>query len=50
MTKDQIFEFFRRLAEDNPEPETELAHTIGEHFGFDAERTDALLSQVLETE
>ena len=24
MTKDQIFEFFRRLAEDNPEPETEL--------------------------
>lgn len=24
MTKDQIFEFFRLLAEDNPEPETEL--------------------------
>jgi endonuclease-3 len=24
MTRDQIFEFFRRLAEDNPEPETEL--------------------------
>ena len=24
MTKDQIFEFFRRLAEDNPSPETEL--------------------------
>jgi endonuclease-3 len=24
MTKDQIFEFFRILAEDNPEPETEL--------------------------
>lgn len=24
MTKDQIFEFFRRLAEDNPAPETEL--------------------------
>lgn len=24
MTKDQIFEFFRRLAEDNPTPETEL--------------------------
>ena len=24
MTKDEIFEFFRRLAEDNPEPETEL--------------------------
>jgi len=26
MTKDQIFEFFRRLAEDNPEPETELQY------------------------
>jgi len=26
MTKDQIFEFFRRLAEDNPEPETELEY------------------------
>ena len=25
MTKAEIFEFFRRLAEDNPEPETELA-------------------------
>ena len=24
MTREQIFEFFRRLAEDNPEPETEL--------------------------
>ena len=24
MTKDQVFEFFRRLAEDNPAPETEL--------------------------
>jgi endonuclease-3 len=24
MTKDQVFEFFRRLAEDNPSPETEL--------------------------
>ena len=24
LTKDQIFEFFRRLAEDNPSPETEL--------------------------
>ena len=24
MTRDQIFEFFRRLAEDNPAPETEL--------------------------
>ncbi|MCZ8321715.1 MAG: endonuclease III, partial [Novosphingobium sp.] len=24
MKKDQIFEFFRRLAEDNPSPETEL--------------------------
>ncbi len=24
MTRDRIFEFFRRLAEDNPEPETEL--------------------------
>jgi len=24
MTKDAIFDFFRRLAEDNPEPETEL--------------------------
>ncbi|WP_095011399.1 endonuclease III [Tsuneonella mangrovi] len=24
MTKDQIFEFFRRLAEDNPDPQTEL--------------------------
>ena len=24
MTKDKIFEFFRRLAEDNPSPETEL--------------------------
>ena len=24
MTRDQIFEFFRRLAEDNPSPETEL--------------------------
>ncbi|MBO9518391.1 MAG: endonuclease III [Porphyrobacter sp.] len=24
MTKDEIFEFFRRLAEDNPAPETEL--------------------------
>ncbi len=24
MTKDQIFAFFRRLAEDNPEPVTEL--------------------------
>jgi len=26
LTKDQIFEFFRRLAEDNPEPETELEY------------------------
>ena len=26
MTKEQIFEFFRRLAEDNPEPETELQY------------------------
>ena len=26
MTKDQIFEFFRLLAEDNPEPETELEY------------------------
>ncbi|MBU0668741.1 MAG: endonuclease III [Alphaproteobacteria bacterium] len=26
MTRDQIFEFFRRLAEDNPEPETELEY------------------------
>ncbi|MGN6499097.1 MAG: endonuclease III domain-containing protein, partial [Tsuneonella sp.] len=25
MTKDQIFEFFRILADDNPAPETELA-------------------------
>jgi endonuclease-3 len=24
LTKDQVFEFFRRLAEDNPSPETEL--------------------------
>jgi endonuclease-3 len=24
MTRDQVFEFFRRLAEDNPSPETEL--------------------------
>jgi len=27
LTKDQIFEFFRRLAEDNPAPVTELAYT-----------------------
>lgn len=26
MKKDDIFEFYRRLAEDNPEPETELAY------------------------
>jgi endonuclease-3 len=26
VTRDQIFEFFRRLAEDNPEPETELEY------------------------
>ena len=26
MNKDQIFEFFSRLAEDNPEPETELEY------------------------
>lgn len=26
MTKDQIFEFFRRLAEDNPSPQTELEY------------------------
>ncbi len=26
MTKDQIFEFFRLLAEDNPDPQTELAY------------------------
>jgi endonuclease-3 len=26
VTNDQIFEFFRRLAEDNPEPETELEY------------------------
>lgn len=26
MTRDQIFEFFRRLAEDNPEPKTELEY------------------------
>lgn len=26
MTREQIFEFFRRLAEDNPEPVTELAY------------------------
>ncbi len=26
MTKDEIFEFFRRLAEDNPAPETELEY------------------------
>ena len=26
MTRDQIFEFFRRLAEDNPSPETELEY------------------------
>jgi endonuclease III len=26
LTRDQIFEFFRRLAEDNPEPETELEY------------------------
>ncbi|MXP15545.1 endonuclease III [Altererythrobacter confluentis] len=26
MTRDQIFEFFRRLAEDNPEPVTELEY------------------------
>lgn len=26
MTKDQIFEFFRRLAEDDPDPETELEY------------------------
>ena len=28
MTKDQIFEFFRRLAEDNPSPETELEYGL----------------------
>jgi endonuclease III len=26
MTRDQIFEFFRRLAEDNPSPQTELEY------------------------
>ena len=26
MTRDQVFEFFRRLAEDNPSPETELEY------------------------
>ncbi|WP_423141849.1 endonuclease III [Parablastomonas sp. CN1-191] len=26
MTRDQIFEFFRRLAEDNPDPQTELEY------------------------
>jgi endonuclease III len=26
LTKDEIFEFFRRLAEDNPDPETELQY------------------------
>ena len=26
MTKDEVFEFFRRLAEDNPAPETELEY------------------------
>ena len=26
MTKDEVFEFFRRLAEDNPSPETELEY------------------------
>jgi len=29
MTKDQIFEFFRRLAEDNPAPQTELEYGNG---------------------
>jgi endonuclease-3 len=24
LTRDEVFEFFRRLAEDNPSPETEL--------------------------
>lgn len=32
------------------EPETKLAHTIGDHFGFDSERTDALLAQVLDAD
>ncbi|MGX7926787.1 endonuclease III [Tsuneonella sp. HG094] len=26
MTRDQVFEFFRRLADDNPDPETELEY------------------------
>ena len=30
MTRDEVFEFFRRLAEDDPSPETELA--FGNHF------------------
>jgi endonuclease-3 len=44
MKKDDIFEFFRRLAEDNPEPETELeygnAYQLGVAVALSAQATD----------
>lgn len=45
MTKDQIFEFFRRLAEDNPSPQTELeygnAYQLLVAVALSAQATDA---------
>lgn len=45
MTRDQIFEFFRRLAEDNPSPQTELeygnAYQLLVAVALSAQATDA---------
>lgn len=45
MTRDQIFEFFRRLAEDNPAPQTELeygnAYQLVVAVALSAQATDA---------
>jgi endonuclease-3 len=49
MTKEQIFEFFRRLAEDNPSPETELeygnAYQLVVAVALSAQATDVSVNQ-----
>ncbi|MBC7160216.1 MAG: endonuclease III, partial [Porphyrobacter sp.] len=49
MTRDQIFEFFRRLAEDNPAPETELesgnAYQLLVAVVLSAQATDAAVNR-----
>ena len=53
MTKDKIFEFFRRLAEDNPSPETELefgnAYQLLVAVALSAQATDVGVNKATRT-